>query len=277
MLFKIMGMRIDDARCSLDEDDFQHVKIVFPEAPRVRYYRPLHFETVLNFEKRESLAVHLDHFKNGLRFPLHPFVVEVMRSFGVIPSWLTPESIGYLISFIIKAKEAGLRPTFSSFQTLFRLTRKESCYFCFKSHPGYCPVYVPESPDSWKQRFILVSSSDWNEFQPYTFSNFLNPTPSHLLSENDKWMLTVCDAGVGTVPRLHEVVTLKILEDFHIATVLHPRGTWAELRALYEENSYLNGHPTLYEISSTGEEDEDEEEEEADDEYSDGGDRDDTD
>ncbi|GAB2270200.1 hypothetical protein Dimus_038829 [Dionaea muscipula] len=272
-----MGMRIDDARCTLDEDDFQHVKIVFPEAPRVRYYRPLHFETMLNFERSGPLVVHLDHFKNGLRFSLHPFVVEILSGFGMIPSWITPESIGYLISFLIKAKEAGLRPTLSSFQIVFQLMCKETCYFYFKPRPGYCPVYVPESLESWKQRFILVSSSDWNEFQPYTFSIYLNPTPSHLLSENDKWMLTVCNAGVGTVLRLHEVVTLENLKDFYIATVLHLRGTWAELRALYGENSYLNGHPTLYEISSTGEEDEDEEEEDADDEYSDGGDRDDTD
>ncbi|GAB2267943.1 hypothetical protein Dimus_038690 [Dionaea muscipula] len=272
-----MGLRIDDAKCSLDEDDFQHVKIAFPEAPGVRYYRPLHFETVLNFDRSESLAVHFDHFKNGLRFPLHPFMVDVLRGFGMIPSWLTPESIGYLISFLIKAKEVGLRPTLSAFQTVFQLMRKETGYFYFKPRPGYCPVYVPKSLESWKQRFILVSSNDWNEFQPYTFPNYLNPTPSHLLTENDKWMLTVCDAGMGTVPRMHEVVTLENLEDFHIATMLHPRGTWAELRALYGENSYLNGHPTLYEISSTGEEDEDEDEEEANDEYSDGAERDDTD
>ncbi|GAB2288695.1 hypothetical protein Dimus_038016 [Dionaea muscipula] len=189
ILLKIMGMRIDDARCSLTENDFEHVKIVFPEAP------------------------------------------------GLI--------------------------------------HKETGYFCFKPRPGYCPIYVPESPDSWKQRFVLVSSSDRDKFQPYMIPNYLNPTPSHLLSENDKWMLTVCDAGIGTVPHLHEVVTLENLEDYHIATVLHPRRIWAELRALYGENSYLNGHPTLYEISSTREKDE-EEEEEADDEYSDGGDRDDT-
>ncbi|GAB2279290.1 hypothetical protein Dimus_039342 [Dionaea muscipula] len=216
-----MGLRIDDARCSLDEDDFQHVRIAFPEALGVRYYRPLHFETVLNFRRDRSLAVHLDHFKNGLRFPLHPFVVDMLRGFGMIPSWLTPESIGYLISFLIKAKEAGLRPTLSAFQTVFQLMHKETCYFYFKRRPGFYLVYVPESLESWKQRFILVSSNDWDEFPPDTFPIYLNPTPSHLLTENDKWMLTVCDAGVGTVPRMHEVVTLKNLEDFHIATMLH--------------------------------------------------------
>ncbi|GAB2268727.1 hypothetical protein Dimus_038732 [Dionaea muscipula] len=217
-----MGMRIDDAKCSLDEDDFQHVKITFPEVPGVRYYRPLHFETVLNFDRDRSLAVHLDHFKSGLRFPLHPFVVDVLRGFGMIPLWLTSESIGYLISLLIKAKEAGLRPTLSAFQILFQLMRKETCYFYFKPCPDFCPVYVPESLESWKQRFILVSSNDWDEFQPYTFPIYLNPTPSHLLTENDQWMLTVCDAGVGTVPCMHEVVTLENLEDFHIATMLHP-------------------------------------------------------
>ncbi|GAB2302987.1 hypothetical protein Dimus_038046 [Dionaea muscipula] len=76
---------------------------------------------------------------------------------------------------------------------------------------------------------------------------------------------------------MHEVVTLGNLEDFHIATVLHPRGIWDESRALYGESFYMNGHPTLYEISSTDEEDEDEDEEDAEDEYSDGADRDDTD
>ncbi|GAB2281393.1 hypothetical protein Dimus_039463 [Dionaea muscipula] len=220
-----MGMSIEDAQCSLDEDDFQHVKTTFPEAPGVRYYRPLHFETVLNFERDGSLAVYLDHFKNGLRFPFHPFVVDVLRGFGMLPAWLTPESIGYLISFLIKAKEEGLTPTLSAFQTVFQLIRKETSYFHFKPRPSFCPVYVPESSDSWKERFILVFSNDWDEFQPYMFPIYLNPTPSHLLTENDKWMLAVCDAGVGMVPRMHEVVTLENLEDFHIATVLYPMKT----------------------------------------------------
>ncbi|GAB2297422.1 hypothetical protein Dimus_038470 [Dionaea muscipula] len=107
------------------------------------------------------------------------------------------------------------------------------------------------------------------------FPNHLNPTSSRLLTENDKWMLTVCDAGGGTVPRLHEVITLENLENFHIATMLHPGDIWDELRALLGENFYMNGHPTLYEISSTGEEDESEED--VDDEYSEDADRDDTD
>ncbi|GAB2283636.1 hypothetical protein Dimus_039612 [Dionaea muscipula] len=263
-------MRIDDALCLLDEEDLEHVKIAFPEAPRVRYFLPYYFESVINFERRESLAVHLDHFKNGLRFPLHPFMVEVMRAFGMIPSWLTPKSIGYLVSFIIKAREADLRPTLSSFQSVYQLINKGTWYFSFKPRPGYCPIHVPQSPDIWKQRFVLVSSNDWDKFQPHRIPNPLDPTPSHLLSENDKWMLTVCDTSVGTVPHFHAVVTLENL------TVQHPRGTWAELRALYGENVQLNGHPTLYEISLSEDEDE-EEEREADDEYSDEGERDDTD
>ncbi|GAB2270888.1 hypothetical protein Dimus_038884 [Dionaea muscipula] len=269
-----MGLNIEEARCTLDEDDFQHVRNAFPEAPGVRYFKPLYFETVMDFEKDEALAIHLDHF-NGLRFPLHPFIVKVLKGFGMLPAWLTPESIGYLVSFLIKAIESDLTPTLSAFQIVFQLIRKETNYFCFKLCLNYHPVYIPESYDSWKKIFILVSGSDWDEFQPYMFPRHLNPIPYRSLTENDKWMLTVCDAGGGTVPRFHEVVTLENLKSFQIATEHHPGDVWDEMRALFGEIYYMNGYPTLYEISST--EGEEESEEEADGEYSDDADREDSD
>ncbi|GAB2265916.1 hypothetical protein Dimus_037854 [Dionaea muscipula] len=270
-----MGLNIEEARCILDEDDFQHVRNAFPEAPGVKYFKPSHFETVMDFEKDESLAIHLDHFKNGLRFPLHPFVVEVLKGFGMLPAWLTPESIGYIVYFLIKAIESDLTPTLSAFQTVFQLIRKETNYFYFKPRPGYHLVYIPDSYDSWKERFILVSGSDWYEFQPFMFPRHLYPIPSRFLTENNKWMLTVCDAEVGTVPRFHEVVTLENLESFQIATEHHPGDIWDEMRALFGESYYMNGHPTLYEISST--EGEEESEEEADDEQTDDADEEDSD
>ncbi|GAB2285781.1 hypothetical protein Dimus_039722 [Dionaea muscipula] len=265
-----MSLNIEEARCIIDEDDFQHVKNAFPEAPGVKYFKPSSFDTVMDFEENEALAIHLDHFKNGLRFPLHPFIVEVLKGFGMLPAWLTPESIGYIFCFLIKAIESDLTPSLSAFQTVFQLNRKETNYFCFKRRPVYHPVYIPESYDSWKERFILVSGDDWHEFQPFVFPRHLYPVPSHFLTENDKWMLTVCDAGVGTVARFHEVVTLENLESYQIATEHHPADIWDEMRALFGESYYLNGHPTLYEISSTEEEDEaDEEQTDEDDEEED--------
>ncbi|GAB2279113.1 hypothetical protein Dimus_039328 [Dionaea muscipula] len=121
---------------------------------------------------------------------------------------------------------------------------------------------------------MLVTSDDWDRFQPPRMPNPLSPTPLHLLSPSEKMMLMVCDAGIGRVPRLFEVVTFENLENHRIASMRHLRGTWAELRALYGETVELNGHPTLYEISSTEEEDE---EEEDNDDYAEEGDGEDTD
>ncbi|GAB2281418.1 hypothetical protein Dimus_039465 [Dionaea muscipula] len=255
-----MGLNIEEARCIIDEDDFYHVKNAFPEAPGVTYFKPSSFDIVMDFEEHDALAIHLDHFRNGLRFPLHPFIVEVLKGFGMLPAWLTPESIGYIVCFLIRALESDLTQSLQAFQTVFQLYRKETNYFCFKPRPGYQPVYISESYDSWKEKFILVSGDDWHEFQPFVFPKHLSPIPSRFLTENDKWMLTVCDAGVGTVPRFYEVVTLENLESYQIATTHHPADFWDEMRALFGESYYLNGHPTLYEISSTEEEDEDEEE-----------------
>ncbi|GAB2281304.1 hypothetical protein Dimus_039458 [Dionaea muscipula] len=218
----MVGLRIAETFCLLNENDLEHAKIAFPEAPRVKYFLPDCDELVIIFRRRQSLAVHLDHFKNGLRFPLHPFVVEVIRAYGMIPSWLTQESIGYLVSFIIRALEACLKPTLPTFKCVYQLVDEGHGYFSFKPRPGYSPIYVPQSPDTWKQRFVLVTSNDWDKFQPPRIPNPLSPTPPRLLSPNEKWMLTVCDAGVGTVPRLHKVVTLEKLEDHLIVTVRHP-------------------------------------------------------
>ncbi|GAB2286592.1 hypothetical protein Dimus_039781 [Dionaea muscipula] len=264
-----MGLHIEEARCIIDEDDFFHVKNAFPEAYGVTYFKPSSFDTVMNFEENEALAVHLDHFRNGLRFPLHPFILEVLKGFGMLPAWLTPESIGYIISFLIRALESDLTPSLPAFQTVFQLCRKNTNYFCLKPRPGYQLVYISESYDSWKEKFILVSSDDWHEFQPFVFPKDLSPIHSRFLTDNDKWMLAICDGGVDTIPCFHEVVTLENLENHQIATAHHPADFWDEMRALFGESYYSNGHPTFYEMSSTEEEDEDEEEDEADNEASD--------
>ncbi|GAB2283868.1 hypothetical protein Dimus_039631 [Dionaea muscipula] len=221
----------------------------------------------MDFEENEALAVHLDHFRNGLRFPLHPFILEVLKGFGMLPAWLTPESIGYIVSFLIRALESDLTPSLPAFQIIFQLYRKDTNYFYFKPRPGYQPVYISESYNSWKEKFILVSSDDWHEFQPFVFPKDLSPIHSRFLTENDKWMLTICDGGVETIPCFHEVVTLENLERYQIATTHHPADFWDEMRALFGESYYINGHPSLYEISSTEDEDEDEEEDEEEDDY----------
>ena len=47
-------------------------------------------------------------FDNGLRFPLHPFIKEVLQHFNVCPSQLMPNCWGILVGLLAFFRDMGL-------------------------------------------------------------------------------------------------------------------------------------------------------------------------
>ena len=47
-------------------------------------------------------------FKNGLLFPLHPFIKRVLRHFNVCPSQLSPNFWGVLVGLLVVFRDKGL-------------------------------------------------------------------------------------------------------------------------------------------------------------------------
>ena len=47
-------------------------------------------------------------FENGLRFPLHPFIKNVLQHFNVCPSQLSPIFWGVLVGLLVFFKDKGL-------------------------------------------------------------------------------------------------------------------------------------------------------------------------
>ena len=47
-------------------------------------------------------------FDNGLRFPLHPFIKEVLQHFNICPSQLDPNGWGILASLLAFFRDKGL-------------------------------------------------------------------------------------------------------------------------------------------------------------------------
>ena len=47
-------------------------------------------------------------FKNGLRFPLHPFIKRVLQHFNVCPSQLSPNFWGVLVGLLVVFRDKGL-------------------------------------------------------------------------------------------------------------------------------------------------------------------------
>ena len=47
-------------------------------------------------------------FENGLRFPLHPFINNILQHFNVCPSQLSPNFLGVLVGLLVVFKDKGL-------------------------------------------------------------------------------------------------------------------------------------------------------------------------
>ena len=47
-------------------------------------------------------------FENGLRFPLHPFIHNVLQHFNVFPSQLSPNFWGVLVCLLVFFRDKGL-------------------------------------------------------------------------------------------------------------------------------------------------------------------------
>ena len=69
------------------------------------------------------IGVYKDTMETGLRFPLHPFVIEVLNSYNIAVSKLYPNDWGCIIAFIMIYIAISIEPTLTAFRYIFRLRR----------------------------------------------------------------------------------------------------------------------------------------------------------
>ena len=103
-------------------------------------------------------------FDNGLRFPLHPFIKEVLQHFNICPSQLTPNGWGILVGLLAFFRDKGLGvPNVALLLHLFNPTATAEGFIIFPRRPDAPPVIsdLPSSHRSWKGRYFFVSGSNW--------------------------------------------------------------------------------------------------------------------
>ena len=85
-------------------------------------------------------------FKNDLRFPIHPFIKNVLQHFNVYPSQLSPNFWSVLVGLLVFFKEGFL-------YILKRTTAQ--------------PIIsdLPSSHKHWKERYFFVVGQHW-EYNP---------------------------------------------------------------------------------------------------------------
>ena len=103
-------------------------------------------------------------FDNDLRFPLHPFIKEVLQHFNICPSQLAPNGWGILVGLLAFFRDRGFGvPNVALLLHLFSPTATTKGFIYFSRRPGAPPVIsdLPSSHRSWKGRYFFVSGSNW--------------------------------------------------------------------------------------------------------------------
>ena len=70
-------------------------------------------------------------FENGLRFPLHPFIKNVLQHFNVWPSQLSPNFGGVLVGLLVVFRDKGLEvPSIALLLDFFSVKEAAEGFFC---------------------------------------------------------------------------------------------------------------------------------------------------
>ncbi|KAK3017915.1 hypothetical protein RJ639_002791 [Escallonia herrerae] len=98
-----------------------------------------------NMTTLDEIGVYWDMFINGFRVPLHPFVIRVLKVYGLAPDQFSPHAWRFMSSFIYQCYKLGFNPRVGWY-FLSRRPKAEANLF---PHP-------PSSNHLWKERFLFV-------------------------------------------------------------------------------------------------------------------------
>ena len=107
-------------------------------------------------------------FKNGLLFPLHPFIKRVLQHFNVCDSQLSPNFWGILIGLLVVFRDKSLGvPSIALFLDLFSM-KEAAKGFLYLSKRSSAPLIISDLPSSHrhqKERYFFVNGRRW-EYDP---------------------------------------------------------------------------------------------------------------
>ena len=103
-------------------------------------------------------------FDNDFRFPLHPFIKEVVQHFNICPSQLAPNGWRILVGLLAFFRDRGLGvPNVAMLLHLFNPTATGEGFIYLSRRSG-TPLVIsdlPSSHRSWKGRYFFLSGSNW--------------------------------------------------------------------------------------------------------------------
>ncbi|CAH9112991.1 unnamed protein product [Cuscuta epithymum] len=110
-------------------------------------------------------SVHILSVDLGLRFPLHPFLLEYLRFLGLAPCQLTPNSHSYISGSLSLCRSWEVEPTLDQFFLSFNLCRGGHSHAEGFANLQQVPAWrlfseIPSSHKGWKDRFCYIRMAD---------------------------------------------------------------------------------------------------------------------
>ncbi|KAL2454344.1 Uncharacterized protein Adt_48154 [Abeliophyllum distichum] len=157
-----------------------------------------------------EVAIYQDSLKAGLRFPLHPFLIEFFCTFNLSPGQLVPNALRMLNYYLLVCLLKGLEPSIDIFRLLFEMKPLDryDCFVVFSHRDRGVPAQdhfkIPNCPTSnsgWKSRYFFVKPADGDFPFPIDwgvppFEDF-NITPILTESEIDSLIILRAIAPLG--------------------------------------------------------------------------------
>ncbi|VFQ63000.1 unnamed protein product, partial [Cuscuta campestris] len=173
--------------------------------------RPTSTQTALDAPSG-FFTVHLASLKKGLRFPLHPLLVEYLNEVDLLPCQLVPNSHRYIAGYLVRCKAVGVKPTLDHFIFTFKLTKGHKDWASYASlSQRSSKLFASDKKGStkdWKPFFVFVSTGPESPFtgsgRP-SFRRIPCPPPDATLLSITRQL---CNKGVMNIK---EVVTEETL------------------------------------------------------------------
>ena len=104
-------------------------------------------------------------FENGLLFPLHLFIKNVLQYFNVCPSQLSPNFWGVLVGLLVVFRDKGLGvPSIALLLDFFSVKEaiKGFLYISKRSSASLIISDLPSSYKHWKERYFFIEGRNWD-------------------------------------------------------------------------------------------------------------------
>lgn len=133
-------------------------KYHLPEGYRMRF--PLPDDRVC-LPRGSEIGVYIKNFALGLRFPIHPDIVNILCFIGLPIAQMPPNSLGLVISFVCLCRLAEVTPSVSLFRYFFtRHDHPEGGWIGVGARSRRKLLKTNTSNKDWKDGFVFITTPE---------------------------------------------------------------------------------------------------------------------